>query len=653
MTMTKPLSRLLAALLLGSALLSSPAVSLAAKGDCGQPSSSGTKPSSADALQILKKAVNQASTCNDKPCICDVNGSGSVTASDALLTLKKAVGQAVTLNCSKCSSGKKPCTSGTLTTRTGSDLDSGWTGVAHNSDLIQDASISIRTLRRCSTTTSTTCVKNTDCPTGETCKATCDCDTDTSCEVTGPTGGKVCLNSLKDCAPNRCILSGTSGAACATNADCTGGGTCTGSSSCDSGVACVATFGPPLPLSSGGTPVCVVTYFDGLLTGTADSATGQAKTSANLKSVVFLGISGDQPCPRCGAPGANPKAGQQFTCEGGQTPGAACTVDGVNPTFGGTSLDCAPASNANVSGTGLTIRFGEVSTGTVSKTAKVPCKAIGFTGNPLTTGAKCLGTQTACTSNADCKRCSGDSSISCASNTDCTGNGTCATAPDQPITCGYWCQCGFCGSGGVTDGTLPCFDDSECPQGKTCQQGSGGTDPANAPQQKPNDCSSDKFICGQFAKEECATTTVGKCTLKPYVPCTSDTVCASNNAGTCDIQPRPCFESRITRTGAPSPLGKYCAYENKACTTNTDCTGSGDFCADDASRAGIVALFCVPGTSNSAVNSAGGITGPGSIRMNSFFKVCRCGDGIKGCDETCDDGNTTNGDGCSDLCQVE
>ena len=213
MTMTKPLSRLLAALLLGSALLSSPAVSLAAKGDCGQPSSSGTKPSSADALQILKKAVNQASTCNDKPCICDVNGSGSVTASDALLTLKKAVGQAVTLNCSKCSSGKKPCTSGTLTTRTGSDLDSGWTGVAHNSDLIQDASISIRTLRRCSTTTSTTCVKNTDCPTGETCKATCDCDTDTSCEVTGPTGGKVCLNSLKDCAPNRCILSGTSGAA--------------------------------------------------------------------------------------------------------------------------------------------------------------------------------------------------------------------------------------------------------------------------------------------------------------------------------------------------------------------------------------------------------------------------------------------------------
>jgi cysteine-rich repeat protein len=68
-----------------------------------------------------------------------------------------------------------------------------------------------------------------------------------------------------------------------------------------------------------------------------------------------------------------------------------------------------------------------------------------------------------------------------------------------------------------------------------------------------------------------------------------------------------------------------------------------------------VALFCVPATSNPAVNSAGGITGPGAVRMVNYLKVCRCGDGIVGCDEQCEDNppNTVNGDGCSDLCQIE
>ena len=33
--------------------------------------------------------------------------------------------------------------------------------------------------------------------------------------------------------------------------------------------------------------------------------------------------------------------------------------------------------------------------------------------------------------------------------------------------------------------------------------------------------------------------------------------------------------------------------------------------------------------------------------------VCMCGDGIKDASEACDDGNTTNGDGCSSTCTIE
>jgi hypothetical protein len=649
--MTNQLSRILAALFIGGALMTAPAVSQAAKGDCGQPSSTGSNSTSADALQVLRKAVGQTnSTCESKPCICDVNGNGTVTTTDALQVLRKAVGQAITYNC-KCDD-KKPCTSAQFESRTGSDLDSGFTGIAHNSDIILGASINFRTMRRCSGSQAE-CTKTSDCPNGQTCDATCDCNNDTSCEITGPTGDKRCLTTLTKCS---------------TNAEC------------PSGVACVSVFGPPLPLSSGGTPVCVVSVFNGPLTGTADSATGEALTSSNLRSRVFLGISIDKPCPVCGTPAQNPKIGDVFTCTGGtgdQNPNLnkACTVNGYSPVFGGTSFDCPPSLQGAISGEGLAIRFTEVTTGTTTRTAKLPCGGITFRSNPLrapTNPGKCLDNNSACTSNADCKRCTLDSSILCTSNAQCTGNGACAEAPDQPVTCGYWCSCGFCDD----NPSLPCFENGDCPNGQTCIAGTGQDNTQNQPQKAPNDCSKDKFVCGQFEKELCATTEKGSCSLQPYRTCTAGSqTCQNNNAGTCVIENTPCFESRITRTGDPSPLGTYCSEgEGNSCTTNSDCkrcsldstitcatnaqcTGKGTCgdtaCVSDASRPETVALFCVPATSSGGINSVGGITGPGAIRLNGFLKVCRCGDGVIGCDETCDDGDTDNGDGCSDLCQTE
>jgi len=660
--MTKSISRFLAASLIGGIMLAAPAASLALNGDCGIPSTNGAMPTTTDAQAILREAVGNATTCDTNPsgpCVCDVNYDGveiKITTGDALIDLRKAVGQSVTLvcGCDTTTTTLPPsdgvaCTSAVFQSRTGSDLDSGWTGIGHNADLILGASISFRTLRRCSDNQAA-CEKDSDCGNND-CDPTCDCLGDKSCEVTGPTHGKNCLTTLKDCT---------------TNADC------------GASVACVSTFGPPLPLSAGGTPVCVISVFDGSLTGTADSGTGEAETAAGLKSRVFLGITIDKPCPRCGLPDDNPKLGDQFTCSGGQFEAAACTVDGVSPTFGGTSFDCPPKLDANVSGAGLAIRFSQVTTGTSTKTAALPCANTAFRPNPslpldkctggtnpggaCTSNAqcpggfcnlpKCLDTGEACASNADCKRCTGDTSIDCTDSAGaCSGNGSCAEAPDQPVPCGYWCNCGFCNG----NASKPCFQTSDCAPGETCQVGPGSGTAQNIPQQKPNDCSQDDNICGQTETERCATTTVGKCSEQTYRSCTagSDT-CENNNAGECLISARPCFQSRITRSGEASPMGKYCAFENKTCTSNSDCsTEPDDFCVPDSSRPETVALFCVPGTSNTSINNVAGIPGPGAVRLNGFVKICRCGDSIVGCDEECDDGDTVNGNGCDDRCQDE
>jgi hypothetical protein len=637
-TMTiKSTSRILAALVLGGLLAASPGVAPAAQYDCGQPQSTGDSPLTSDALAVLRAAVGQsvANCTGIYFCVCDVDNNGTILTADALRVLRAAVGQVVTLNCGpNCPDegpSELPCTSAEIFTRPGSDLDSGWTGLAHNSDIILGASITVRVKRECSVTTSQECEHDEDCPGEETCEPTCDCNDDVTCEATGPTHQRKCQNNLTDCE---------------TNADC------------QASIPCVHVFGPPLPLASGGTPVCVVSVFADPITGTANSQTGEAEISTNLRSRVFLGITLDKPCPRCGTPAQNPEIGDQFTCSGGQFNNAACIVEGVSEDFGGTSTDCPPELSANVSGTGLAIRFSQVTTGTSTKTAKLPCKSAGlFSANPTVPGSnpKCIDKlapgDPVCTSNADCKRCTGDSSTSCASNGDCTGNGFCAEAPDQPISCGFWCNCGFCDN----IATLPCFETSDCTGDQVCVAGTGAQNTANMGQQRPNDCINDGFVCGSGGiDEQCATTLKSSCSDQPYRTCDTDQDCEGFNAGFCNFEARPCFESRITRTGVPSPLGEYCAFENKTCATNADCSSvEGDFCAPDSSRAQTVALFCVPATISGPVNTAGGITGPGAVRLNSFMQVCRCGDSVEGCDEECDDGNTTNGDGCDDLCQDE
>lgn len=73
----------------------------AAMGDCGQPISDGPQPVATDALFVLGVAIG-VGACD--PCVCDVDGNFSVSATDALLLLTRAVGQSVQFFCPSCES---------------------------------------------------------------------------------------------------------------------------------------------------------------------------------------------------------------------------------------------------------------------------------------------------------------------------------------------------------------------------------------------------------------------------------------------------------------------------------------------------------------------------------------------------------------------
>jgi hypothetical protein len=479
--------------------------------------------------------------------------------------------------------GAGPCEGIVIEAEAGSGQNDGWSGTAHGADVAVGGSTSWAV-------------------------ANCDCSSDTSCDLAGPVDAKRCLANMFT--------------ECTTNADCPSSG------------ACVDYFGPPQPVVYFQTPLCLLTHFEGAASGSYDAATGDVSISGTLRRRMFIGDTMDRPCPRCGAPVDDPQPGEQFVCVGGARNGQPCTVEGVTPFFGGTSSDCAPSPGA-VLGTGFVLRLNELASDPSARTAKLPCASFGLTGNPTVPGSnpKCTDNSAGpvCASNADCKRCTGDPTEACTSNTDCTGVGTCAEAPDQPVTCGYWCHCGFCNN----DGTKPCFESSDCADGQTCQKGTGGVGASNYPQQRPNDCNQDFYICGTDAEERCDTTLDGSCTLAPYRDCETNADCEIFNAGTCTIEDRSCFEPRISRSGDSTPLGKQCAFEEKSCTTNADCAGGGDFCVADVSRADMVGVYCLSGSTSSSVNGVVGLPGPGVLSLDAFVKVCRCEGSEPACESVC------------------
>ncbi|MFN2425668.1 MAG: hypothetical protein ABR587_04380 [Candidatus Binatia bacterium] len=222
---------------------------------------------------------------------------------------------------------------------------------------------------------------------------------------------------------------------------------------------CRCYFGSPLPLSSGGTPACVVNRIRQDYDGTMDLRTGVWNDEIRLASVVYLGLSQTAPCPTCNGDPTPNDGVRGGTCAGGLG-GGSCDANGVHATFGATSWDCLPTTAANISGTGLLINLNS-STGSQSLTASVPCDT--------PSGEDC-----------PCRICSGNGNLGCSSDADCAaaGAGTCTDTGGAGVVLnqcdGFACDAsGVCASGPVDTycdglvhpdgrGFIPCTGDSDC-----------------------------------------------------------------------------------------------------------------------------------------------------------------------------------------------
>ena len=270
--------------------------------------------------------------------------------------------------------------------------------------------------------------------------------------------------------------------------------------------ACNCYLGPPLPLSAGNTPVCVVNRLARDISGTVDVDLGRAEVELSLRSRVFLGASVIQPCAYCSG---DPTAGdglRQGLCVGGDNDGQSCDGGADNSSFpapggGFHSLDCMPTAGKNVSGEGLRIDL----THTTGSSEL---------GHGLNCGFPFIGHTCAC------RTCSYDTSIPCSSTADCSA--------------AYAGSCTSLGTG-INTGRNSCSG-SQCEaidSGGVLAQCATGPD--------------DKFCNGILRADG-----------EGFLACTSATDCSAAtigiDAGDCTLsRRRPCFLATIVAGGQADP----------------------------------------------------------------------------------------------------
>lgn len=251
---------------------------------------------------------------------------------------------------------------------TATELDTGWTGIAHDSD-VNDHQVLLGNLNCASSTV----------PCGV-------------CEIAGINPGNGMCRCIND---NRSVCDQPF----QNDANDCGGQLCT------------CYLGPPLPLSAGNTPACVVNRFASNVSGSANVDEGSGNVNVNLRSIVFLGQSLIEPCPYCEGDDVVADGKRDGICRYGEDAGQSCDADATSTTFpapdggDGHSIDCFPDPGKNVSGTGLTINLAQT-TSSVSLFADVDC------GFPPFVKEEC-----------HCGICSGNNAFPCSSNVDCAAGG--------------------------------------------------------------------------------------------------------------------------------------------------------------------------------------------------------------------------------------
>ena len=260
----------------------------------------------------------------------------------------------------------------------------------------------------------------------------------------------------------------------------------------------------------------------------------------------------------------------------------------------------------------------------------------------------CEAPETAITCAQDCHWACGDAVCSfgedhgnCA--VDCPdptcGNGTC-DVPENAATCfgdcHYACGDGLCGCG-ETNANCP----GDCPDA-TCGSGFCET-PENA-----TTCSDDcAFACGNGSCDagedfgncevDCPGSTCGDAICQPWEDNTSCPVDCIDNCGDgfCSNSAALGFENGSNcPADCPSPTcgDGFCINGEVHQTCSVDCPNAQ--CGDTT---------CSPGE------------GEDCYTCGFDCGVCTqlCGDGLLQAPEECDDGDTTSGDGCSDVCVIE
>lgn len=455
-----------------------------AAGECGQPTSTGAGSTATDSRYALLAAIG-ARFCD--PCICDVDGSGSIAATDSLAILNVSIGIAAPLACPPCDeSAQCPgvaqfalfakirgacatnddcggvgfCDSTIGRCHTATRLDIGWTGLAHSQDL--DDIVPARLLLDC----------QGPAPCGE-------------CPITGldpQLGNCRCAND------NRTICFQTH------EPDPVSCG----------GEVCNCYFGPPVPLSAGNVPTCLLNTVEDDIGGTVNVDAGTGSIAIPLLERVYLGISLLQPCPICENDPVPADGRRGGTCKGGLQDGQTCDAQSANTTFpapGGArhSLDCFPDPDISITPSGLSVPM-VLSTGTTSIAASVPCGLLG---------------QDTC----PCASCSGDPLIACSSDDECAAAqaGTCSRTASLVVPAPNACTGGACTDIGGTLGECSAGPvDSYC-DGIVRADGRG--------------------LIGCNVDADCAPASIGV------------------DAGACTLEePRACYLDPLVATGRPHPV---------------------------------------------------------------------------------------------------
>lgn len=91
---------------------------------------------------------------------------------------------------------------------------------------------------------------------------------------------------------------------------------------------------------------------------------------------------------------------------------------------------------------------------------------------------------------------------------------------------------------------------------------------------------------------------------------------------------------------------------NGACASATPCSASFDGGNSSEATTGLVYTATADQTATVVIDSYTSAP-PATDNVDLLFNIIRCGDGMVGLGETCDDGAKVNSDGCSSTCQVE